>query len=427
MLVALVAAMILGGCAATQQETQLSPEEQARIQDSIAKANERELKIARMFAYDKLKQNQWEEARKYLWKVVDLDVKHEYNDWARLYQAYMNTNQADSAQVILGMGIKYHPEDPFLTSTLGFMLKTQNNLDSALVLYQKAAEVDTENVEYRRKIAEIFEQMNRPEEALAAYEALLAIAPEDQEAKDKKAYLVRKFRDPEEYIALLEGEVKNNPEDVEKRMELLFAYSDQSSNEKVVEQANRIIELDDTRLQAYRSKAVAYENLGDYAKAIGAYDELLKANPDANDVRLRIADNYRLLGNWTKAREWLLNARKAAGGDLPEADYILGQTYEAASDKCSADRGLEYDDKLVLGIAYGLYKKAANSTDFVIQEKANRRISYFETNKFIPQYSDWFMSQDKEMPARDCYGWIKAEWPEVNFLTQYLDELSKSK
>lgn len=421
------AAMVLGGCAATQQVKQLSPEEQARIQDSIARVNERELKIARMFAYDKLKQNQWEEARKYLWKVVDLDVKHQYNDWSRLYQSYMNTNQADSAQVILGIGLQYFPNDVFLASTLGFMLKTQGDLDSSLTLYKRALEYDSANVEFMKKIAEIYEQKNEPDNAITAWESLLKVEPENQEAKDKLGYLIRKNRDPQEYIAHLVGEVANAPDDVEKRMELLFAYADQSENKKVIEQADKVIALDPGRLEAYRRRAVAFENLGDFRKAIEAYQQLLKQDAAANDVRLRIADNYRLIGSWTKARTWLLDAKKAAGGTLPEADYILGQVYETASDECSRDRGLEYDDKLVLAIAYGLYQKAANSTDFLIQEKANRRITYFETNKFIPQYSDWFMAQDREMPVQDCFKWIQPDWPEVAFLGKYLEELGQSK
>ena len=397
------------------------------MQDSIAKANERELKIARMFAYDKLKQSQWEEARKYLWKVVDLDVKHQYNDWTRLYQSYMNTNQPDSAQYVLGLGLKYHKDDPFLSSTLGFMLKTQGDLDSALVLYKMASALDTGNVDYRKKIAEIYEQKEMPDSAIAAYEELQKMAPDDQSVKDKLSYLLRKYRAPEDYIKHLEEEVADKPNDIEKRMELLFAYSDQSLNDKVIEQANAVIKLDPNRLEAYRQKAQALENLGKSKDAIDAYSALLKKDPSDNGVRLRIADNYRQLGDWVKARNWILEAKKAAGGSHAEADYMLGQVYESCSDAASQGRGIEYDDKLVLAIAYGLFKKAASSEDYTVQEKANRRIQAFEANKFIPQYSDWFMAQDRKMPTNKAYSWIQASWPEVSFLNKYLTDLANSK
>jgi len=427
LLTALVAAMVLGGCAAQKQANQPSPEEMARIQDSIAQANERELKIARMFAYDKLKQNQWMDARRYLWKVVDLDVKHEYNDWSRLYQSYMNTNQADSAQIVLGMGLQYYPEDSFLASTMGFMLKTQGSLDSSLGLYKVAAKVEPENLDFKRKIAELFEAMQMPDSAIAAYESVIAASPDDQAAKDKLSYLLRKHRDPEEYIAHMQQEVANSPDDVEKRMELLYAYGDQNLNDKLIEQANEVIKRDANRLEAYTRKAQALENMGKSRDAIAAYDALLKKDPSNNVARIRIAENYRLLGEWTKSREWALKARKEAGGTSAEAEFMIGQIYEACSDECSKARGLQYDDKLVLAIAYGQYKKAAASEDYVVQEKANRRINFFETNKFIPQYSDWFMAQDKEMPAEKCYNWIKTDWSEVGFLASYLDMLSKSK
>ncbi len=426
-ILAFAGTLFLVGCAVQQQVKQPSPEELARMQDSIAKANERELKIARMFAYDKLKQSQWEEARRYLWKVVRLDVKNQYNDWSRLYQSYMNTNQPDSAQYVLGLGLKYHQDDPFLSSTLGFMLKTQGNLDSALVLYKMASALDTGNVEYRKKIAELYEAKEMPDQAIAAYEQLQKIVPDDQSVKDKLGYLLRKYRAPEDYIKHLEEEVAGNPNDVEKQMELLLAYSDQNLNDKVIGQANSVLKLDPNRLEAFRRKAQAYENLGKSKDAINAYAALLKQDPNDSEARLRIADNYRQLGDWVNARDWILQAKKAAGGTLAEGDYMLGQVYEASSDACSKGRGIEYDDKLVLAIAYGLFKKAANSEDYAVQEKANRRIQFFEQNKFIPQYADWFMAQDRKMPARECFSWIQPGWPEVAFLQQYLDALAKSK
>ncbi|MFH0883050.1 MAG: tetratricopeptide repeat protein [bacterium] len=424
---AIVGALFLAGCAAQQKTKQPSPEELAQMQDSIAKANERDLKIARMFAYDKLKQSQWEEARRYLWKVVNLDVKHQYNDWSRLYQSYMNTNQPDSAQYVLGVGLKYHPDDPFLCSTLGFMLKTQGNMDSALVLYKTASAIDTGNVDFLKKIAEIYEVKEMPDEAIAAYEQLQKLSPDDQSVKDKLSYLLRKFRAPEDYIKHLEEEVAGKPDDLEKRMELLFAYSDQNLNDKVVSQANEVLKRDATRREAYRRKAQAYENLGKSKEAIDAYSALLKRDPSDNEARLQIADNFRQLEDWVKARTWILDAKKAAGGTLAEADFLLGQVYEASSDAASKGRGIEYDDKLVLAIAYGLFKKAANSEDYAVQDKANRRIQFFEQNKFIPQYSDWFMAQDKSMPARSDYSWIQTGWPEVSFLQKYLSDLAKSK
>ena len=423
--IVLVSAALLAGCAVQQVETGPTPEELAAQKDSIAKVNERELKISRMFAYDNLKQGNNLRAREYLWKVIELDVKDQYNDWARLYQTYIETNQTDSATIVLRMGLERHPEDPFLNSTLGFILKAQGQYDEALNLYLSAIKGDTSNVDYHKKAAELYEALNDPDNAIAEYEVVVGIAPEDQDAKDKLTGLIRRFRDPEEYIKRLEADVVNQPENVDKRLELLTAYAEQQLNEKVVAQADEIISLDPELREAYRRKAVALENLNDLSAAIATYKTLLEKFPDNNEPRFRIADNYRLLDQFQQSRNWVLEARKAAGGSSAEADFILGQVFESAGDKCSGGRGLEFDDKLVYVIAYGLYEKAANSDDYGVKDKASRKLTYL--NQFVPQYSDWFMNQAKKIPTNSCYTWINSSWPEVGYIAGYLKRVEASK
>ena len=423
--VVIVSAMMLAGCAVQQVETGPTPEELAARQDSIAKANERELKIARMFAYDNLKQGNNMNARKYLWKVVELDVKDQYNDWARIYQTYIETNQTDSATIVLRMGLERHPEDPFLNSTLGFILKAQGQYQEALDLYLNAMQGDSANVDYHKKAAELYEQLDMPEQAIAEYETVVEMSPEDQDAKDKLTSLIRMHRDPAEYIARLEEDVANQPDNVDKRFELMTAYADQAQNENVVTQADELIALDPKLQEAHRRKAVALENLNRLDDAIATYKTMLEAFPEYNEARIRIADNYRLLDNFKQARNWVLEARKANGGTSWEADYILGQTYESSGDKCSGGRGLEFDDKLVYVVAYGLYQKAADGDNYDIKDKAQRKLNYLK--QFVPAYSDWFMNQSKSMPGNSCYGWINSGWPEVGYIGTYLKQVEASK
>lgn len=423
--VVMVGAMFLAGCAVQQQQTGPTPEELAAQRDSIAKANERELKIARMFAYDKLKQNDYAGARRYLWKVINLDVKDQYNDWARLYQTYIESDQTDSATIVLRMGLQHHPDDPFLNSTLGFILKAQGQYQDALDLYLKAIENDSSNVDYHKKAAELYEALDDPDNAITQYEIVVKLNPDDTDAKDKLTGLYRRFRDPEDYIKRLEQDVASQPDNMNKRMELLGAYDDQGLNEKVVSQADSIIARDPEMREAYRRKAQALENLNRLPQAIETYKTLLEKHPEYNEARMRIADDYRLLDQFVSARNWVLDARKNADGESAEADFILGQVYESAGDKCSGGRGLEFDDKLVYVIAYGLYQKAANGSDYSVKDKAERKLQYLD--QFVPKYSDWFMNQTKKMPAANCYDWINPSWPEAGYLSTYLKQVSESK
>ncbi len=416
-----IGALLIIGCAATVEVREPTAEELAARQDSIAAANEFELKKARMFAYDKLKIQQWEEAKAYLWQVVELDIKDDYNDWDRLYQIYMSTGKPDSAQIVLTMGLEHHPDDPFLNATYAFILKAQGQNAEALTYYDKALAgdiTDSDKVEYLRKKAEIHEALGQPEEAISTYEELLMIKADDIGATNSLTSLVRTHRDPEEYIARLIDEIDSNPDDMQKRMDLLRAYQDQGINEMVISQADEILARDPSRIDVYHEKAKAWDNLNQLNNSIATYEALLEQDPNNAEAMLSIADNKRLLGSYTSARTWVNRARNA-GGSRGEADYILGLTYESAGDACSAG-GLEYDDKLVYTIALGLFERAATSDDYNVKGKAASRVDYMR--QFAPLKADWFLNQSKEIPAKDCYNWINASWPEIAYIAQFLSQ-----
>ncbi len=426
LLAVLVAAALLGGCAAPQQAIhEPTPEELAAIQDSIAKANEFELKKNRMFAYERLRQKDYLKAREYFWNVVKLDVKHQYNDWARIYQTYLETGQVDSAQVILREGLKFYPDDPFLNGSLGFYLKAQGEYDEALQHYLTALKSEPDNPEYIKKVAEIYETLSDGDNAIEMYQRLLELTPEDRDAKDRLTTLLREFRDPEEYIRSLEQDVEASPDDISKRVELIIAYAEQSMNEKIPPQADEILARDPGNREAYSRKAAALENLNRLEAAIATYKAELEQYPDDIPAMLRIADDYRLLGKYTTARKWVVKAKKAGSDGTGQATYVLGLIYESSGDDCSSGRGLNYDDKLVFVIAYGLFKQAAAGSDFSIAEKAQRKVEYLQ--QFIPLYSDWFMHQNQKMPGESCYKWIQGGWPEVKYINRYLGKLEKSK
>ncbi len=413
------ALVVYNGCAPQQQQTtEKTPEQLAAERDSIAKVNDREMRMARSFGYEKYNQGDWIKAREYFWKMEELDVTDKFNEWDRIYDTYLKTDQPDSAEIVLRMGLEEHPEDPYLNATLGFFLKAKQELEPALDLYLVALESEPENVEYLRKTAEIYEGLGQYEKAIETYERLLAVKPEDVPAKESLTSLVRSHRDPMEYIARLEEDVADNPDNIEKQAELVHAYQGQQMNEKVVAQADVVLAMDPTRKEVYRAKAKAQENLNRLDAAIATYKDLLEQYPEDHAAMLRIADNSRQLGQFNTARVWINRARSAAGGSLAEADYILGLTYESSGDRCSSS-GLDYDDRLVFVIAYGLFNKAAGGDDYAIKERAQSRANYLE--QFVPKKSDWFLNQTKELPQKDCYGWITPSWPEVGYIQTFLN------
>lgn len=412
-----VVAMGLSGCVAPVTMTEPTPEEIAARQDSIAKANEFELRKNRSFAHENIKNKNWERAKPQLWKVVALDVKNEHNIWSRLYQVYTELGQTDSSIVVLQMGLEKFPDDPYLATTYGFFLKAQGKYEEALELYQRGLAEDPENLEFLRKEAELFESLDSFDEAIASYEKLLSASPDDQEAKDKLTNLLRQHRDPEEYIAHLEKDVEGEPENVQKRSDLILAYKDMSLSEKILVQADALIALDATMKDAYIWKAEALENLNRLNDAISTWSKLLEQYSDYNQARLSIADNFRLLNQFSKARTWVLKARKEASGKLAQADYILAQIFESCGDK-NGSSPLKYDDKLVFVIAYGLYEKVAASDDYNVKSQAQARVA--NLGPFLPEKGDWFLNKSTTRPGKAEYKWINENWSEVKYIDTFL-------
>jgi len=421
---AVLTLLVILGCAVTTTTKTESVEDKTR-QDSLA-AVQRDslLRLNRMYAYDYLKRNDWETARQYLWKVVELDVDQKYNDWARLYQTYMEMNEADSAQYVITRGLELHPNDPYLNATMGYFLKPQGALEEALGHFQIANNVPEPKVEYLRTQAEIEEALGMGEEAITTYEKVLPMIPDDQNVKDRYTSLLRRYRNPMEYIASLKADADKNPDDLQKRMELIAAYSSVSMNEEVISQADLLLAKDPSHQEAYEMKAKAQENLGRFKETIDTFKAMLKVVPNNYNAMIHIADNYRQLFKYKEARDWIIKAESK--GEIPAAKYTLGRVYETCVEKCAAGK-TSYEDKLVSLIAYGLYLKAAAGDDYDTREKAESRVNYYKAAEFIPSYSDYFMNQSKKMPKKACYDWIDEQWQEIKYIAVYLDQLAKSK
>ncbi len=424
LILAFVAFTFIMGCVATTQMEETATVDTAR-EDSLAEARRDSLlRLNRMFAYDKLRTRDWDNARRYLWQVVELDVNLEYNEWDRLYQTYTETGDHDSAQVVLRMGLEMFPSDAYLNATLGYYLKQTGQYAEAQGHYETAIESEADNTEYLRNLAEIYENQGMGIEAIATYRHLAELLPDDMEIQDRLTSVIREYQSPEEYLSALQQYVAENPEDLIKRQELLAAYVDQQMNEQVIAEADEIISRSPNDVNTYNAKAQAQLNLNQQRAAIATYEALLEVAPTNTHAMLQIADSHRNLGNFRTARTWIMRVREQdAGNDA--ATYMLGRIYESCADACTQGRGLEYDDKLVFIIAYGLFENAANGDDYTAREQANRRKQYMES--FIPAYSDWFMNQSKELPQADCYGWINANWPEVRYIATFLNNLSNSR
>lgn len=406
------------------EETSLTAEQQQAQQDSLQQAQLTALKIIRSFAYSHYNNKNWSEAARYYTQLSEEDTAHMFNDYGKWAQCLIQMNvSADSVKMVYEKGIAAFPADAYLHASLGHIYRTQGLLDSAVVHYEAAVQYKPEELDYRKTLAELYTRVNRPMDAIELYKGILRQEPDNKEVADILADLIRRNLTLDDYIKSLEDAVTRFPDDMQKKFDLAKAYTDAGLNEKALNQLKRITEVEPGNVRALESLGNVYQNLRNFSAAIDAYAKILKIE-DKPNIMVEISNCHRQLGDFVQARTF---ARKAlsVNSKFGPAYVALAAIYETAADKKTQGKPPSYYDKLVFLVAYGLYQDAKNSGDYGVMEDANRRMSYLNDSKLIPDYSDWFMHKEKRDPtAGGGYDWISPDWPELRFINTYLDKIS---
>jgi tetratricopeptide (TPR) repeat protein len=423
--------MILGiviGCAPPPQIEEavvLTPEQQRALEDSLRAEREKELKIIRSFAYSHYNNKNYTDAAKYYAELLEKDLDHKYNDYGKWAQCYVQLNvSVDSVKMVYQRGLDAYPEDAYLHASLGHILRTQGLLDEAAAEYEAAAKYKTDELDYKKTLAELYVRLDEPIKAIDLYREILEVEPDNKTVAETLADLVKNNLSPEEYIQSLEEATAQFPDDLNKKYDLAKAYSNVGENQKALGQLDLIVQVDPNNVRALKLTGEVQQNLRNYNAAIGAYKKILDIQSDA-EVMVELSVVYRELGNWVQARTY---ARRALAERSNMGAAIVAQAaiYETAADNKTQGKAPKYEDKLIFLIAYGLYQKAVNSGDYSVLDQARTHLNFLKESQLIPQYSDWFMHQnDRDPTASGAYSWINVSWPETRYIDTYLDRLSQ--
>jgi len=427
-------AVLLGsgfwGCAPPPYSTELTLEQQKALEDSVLQAQELELAKNHSFAFENYKtartttnpqhkETYYRDAIKYFWKVIELDTEAKNNVYGKLSDCYTQMEQGDSAIFVLEKGLEKFPTDTYLNQILGYIYKSRNDYETALDYYLVALNNEPENLDFLKAVGELYQKLDQNDAAIATYERYLDLKPEDRDIQERKTNLVRRTKPPEEYIAELISYLEKNPEDVAKRYDLAKTYMGNFENEKAITQFQGVIDRDPQNIDALENLASAYENLSKYGDAISTYDKLLAIDASRKDVICLQALDYIEFNNYTKARQ---KAQRAISLDRQygKAWVVMGKIYQSSADDCSRGRQLNYYDKLVYLVSYGLFKYAKEVGDYDAKADADRWIGYLSGSMLIPQKEDWFLNKTKLRPKGDCYSWMNDNWNEMDYIEPYL-------
>ncbi len=407
LLLALLASMIhIFGCvpAAETKGPAIDPARQKAIQDSLQQIYDRKLNIKYSTGYEYYKNKMYRNCIKPLWEVVEIDTALKFkNTFAYLSDAYIQLNNADSAQIALEMGVKAFPENAYLHRNLGYIYSTRGLVQEAINEYEKAVALEDIKSNDWKQLANLYLRNNQEEKAIQAYEKVVSLDPQDQDAQKTLSQLYKSTGNAEAAINRMEEVKKLDPQNTENLFNLGREYYNTDNFEKAIVNFNALLQLKPNDISAYSYLGASYKNSGNFNEALTAYKKALDLQPDNKKLLTDVASCYRELQSFATARNYANKALKL-DPNYGLAYIVRGEIYESAVESCMESRGKEapeFDDKLVFELAYKEYQKAANDLQF--KDIATSKMRYVED--FIPKKEDRFFHKNTEAKL-SCYKWI---------------------
>ncbi|MBN2417426.1 tetratricopeptide repeat protein [bacterium] len=392
------------GCAGSG--SQISPEREQAIRDSLRQVLVWDLQKNMSIAMIAFQNGEWEKAAHYYNIVLKADTIGAYTTvkYQNLAHCYVNLSKPDSATIIFREGIKRYPEHAYFYNGLGYILRRSGETEEAIDMYEKYAELRPDELDTYNVLADLYRDAGNNEQAIAWLRKLVDKEPENLSAREKLSELLRTTGDVEAIIAQQRHLVEQDSMNLNYRRTLAETYYNEAQYDNAIEQLEFIISIDADDVVSLEKLADCHKVLKQYDEAVVIYNRLIKLNPQDKKNMCQLALVYVDLGRYTQA---LRQADKALSIDRNYGLAYLtkGIVYETAAQKCIEKKSgkIDYSDKLVFQMAYDEFEKAQN--DLSQRQDASRHLTYLQDQ--IPTTGDRFMHKKQTRPEGDCYNWIK--------------------
>ena len=174
---------------------------------------------------------------------------------------------------------------PTLESCMGIAAAYQslNNNNEAINYYKKAMELSPNNADLPYYIASIYINLNDTEKAKPYIQMALSKNPNHKQAKELNTYILQK--------------------DSETKLTQAINFYDNKKYNEAITKLNEIINSDAKNSTAYYYRAMAYDALNNYEKAINDYKMTLKYAPDMAIAYYSLAVDYDSINDFKCAKE----------------------------------------------------------------------------------------------------------------------------
>ncbi|MCK4979300.1 MAG: tetratricopeptide repeat protein [Candidatus Delongbacteria bacterium] len=378
------------------------------------------------FSQTKKKQKKWREMLGYVNNIFEIDPNFQYAKDILLYwrgTGYEELGIADSALVDYERFLERRPDHEGVMVKLDYIYATSGELEKAIEVSLKLAELDPENNDMNKKLGKYHfqtiqklkeENEEDPEiEELATitieyFEKYLEINPDDEEINNLSTQLTALFMDKDVLIEKYLANIEKNPEDFKTMGKLADIYYKDGMNAEAEKLYVKVHTSDPKNLKII--KKLIRINKNNISKAIAYNKKAIALESDNEIYNLSLAKLYKEKKQFSKARSECKKALRKNKNNK-NAYKIWAQVYTAAVVACETE--IQYEDKLVFIIAYGLFEKSGDT----------RRLHSMKEGGQVPSKMDYFQNKSTEKPTRECYKWINMEWDEAKYIEKFIKTL----
>ncbi len=395
------------GCtpSAQQQGPSISQERQKAINDSLNQIYIRQLNLHWSTAYEYYKNKMYRNSIKPFWKVIEIDtIKRFDKSFTYLSDAYIQLNNADSAEIVLKLGVEKFPEDAYLHRNLGYIFATRGRTEDAIQQYELALKVDNTKVNDWKQLANLYIKNDQPEDAIHAYEKVVELDATDKDAHETLSQLYRSTGDADAAINRMEEVKRLDPKNLDNLFNLGKEYFNNDDFENAIVNFEALLSQKPDDISAMTYLGSSLQNTGKYSRAINIFTEILSVQPENKKAYADIAICYKELGKFPTARQFA-NKALAVDAEYGLAYIVRGDIYAATVEKCMADNKkdiADFDDKLVYELAYNEYQRATKDLQF--KDMATAKMNYIKD--YIPNQEDRFFHKGQTKAKKECYNWI---------------------
>lgn len=247
------------------------------------------------------------------------DLPDDYRSWQSLGMALNKTKNFDAANSAYVQALSLDKENATVHHEIGKLEIIMGNSEKAEHHLQKAVEIDPGMLAAHRTYARFLLDSGRKEEALERYQQALSLDKQSGELAVAIAQTLAALERQDEAISTLREATEVNPQDASIRMAYGLLLAEKAEHAKAMQEVTRALEYaDDDTMRGRAHYAIGQVNLkmGEVEKAIAAFGQALKLNPQHNAAGLELARSFIRVRDFSQA----LATYEAHIGYWPEED-----------------------------------------------------------------------------------------------------------